>query len=461
MKWLMMQPIIKDHIAYYVPQGFIDGNNAPLILDPIGLEQTAARGVERIAVSLERVVAFNNRGIAYFAQMFQSAQEKYGLKSALYGYSPKLYEQINRFFGDETPVDLFESGRVMALFLGRSERSTRVLLFAQNALQAGLMTVRIKELGYEKCEVAKQRGEFLTRSESGQYDVVVDRSRLAQSGLSPERTTRGNTVIYTVSTNLDEFVENFDGRYHQGSLSVGFSRFVFEASQLRVVTPKGIDFLTTLSVDAAEYGASIVLAGVKKSQIPQNLLDSLNDAGVETVPDFAELMKGKEEAAGGAALRKFKPPAKELVSKVGIFADATVHTLEALSGIKAVRGAVAVAPFAADGRTPLVAAACGFYGDYTGLVVLAFPHGTLRKACRFLMGEDIPGDALPQAAADLSAIIMNRIVKVLHEQKAKIDTTQPRTFGDLASLEQMLHQRRGVMAHIAFEDETFYFFLSR
>lgn len=458
-----MQPVIKDKIAYYQPQGFIDGNNAPLILDPLGLEQAVARGAERVVVSLERVVAFNNRGVAHFAQMFASVREKHGLRSALYGYSPKLFEQINHFFSNQPPVDLYENSRVMALFLGRLNTESRVLVFARDTMQAGLMTVRLKELGYAACEVVKYRGEFLQRIEAKQCDVSVDQTVLARSSGGEDRFVQGNTVVYTVNANFDEYAGAFDRRYHNGSLAVGFSRFVFEASALRLITPKGVDFLTTLAVEAAEWGAMIVLAGLKESQVPARLLESLGDAGVELAPDFAQLMAQREviDTGAGAALRKFKPPTKELITKVGIFVDATVHTLEALCGVRAVRGAVAVAPFTAEAHKPLVCAACGFYGHYTGLMVLAFPHNTLRKACRFLLGDTIEEGQLPQAAADLTAIIMGRIVTVLDEAKTEIATTQPRTFATLPLLEETLRDRRGVMVHIGFGDETFYFFLSR
>lgn len=458
-----MLPVIKDKIAYYIPQGFIDGNNAPLIMDPLGLEQAASRGIERIVVSLERVVAFNNRGIAYFAQMFQTMRDRYGLQSAMYGYSPKLYEQINHFFGAKPPIDLYENARVMALFLGRMDVKTRILLFASEALAAGVMTVRLKELGYQACESVRHRSEFITRSESGGFDVLVDRTQLAQAAQPAGRYTRGNTVVYTAEANFDDYAARFDRRYHRASLAAGFSRFVFESSQLRLITPRGIDFLVMLAVEAAEYGATIVLAGLRENQIPAKLLEPLGDMGIETAPDFAQLMAAgdaKEEAAG-AAMRKLKPPAKELIARVGVFLDATVHTLEALSGTLAARGEATVCSFKEESKEPIVSAVCGFYGQLAGLMVLAFPHGALKRACRFMVAQDEGIESLPQAAGDLTAIIMSRIVARLAEAKIELSTTQPRVFETIEALEGVLRDRRGVKVPIRFGEETFYFFLSR
>lgn len=462
-----MKPVVKNQVALFTPQGFIDGNNAPLVFEQNDVNYALRAGAKALVVSLEKAVMFNKNGYGFLEEAMETMVRKHGVETGFCDYAPRVYDQIMAFCGQSPKVNLYQSSKVMDLFLGTRKREGKVLVWNRNATLKNNLIVRLRAKGYAP-EVVRTDEEYYEKLDKGGYDLVVDRTIVAMEGLTVAHHTKGNAVVYALSGYLDgSLAEHFDIGYHRNSLTVGFKLFVFESSEVKAINTHAVNFLSRLAVEGAEYGAIICIAGLDMTKISANFKESLTDMGVVFEESFDSVFKNeslmREAASGGGGVRKTrKTLTKELIRHLPHFVDAAVGTVEAMTGIKAEKGKVAIEDFAVDLTEELLATSIGFYGDLDGMAILVFPARIAKKTCKLLLGEEeVKDDQVLDALSEFVNIIAGQAKNSLQKRNVSIQITLPRTFADLDAVQEVVEHRKGVQVNMRFDGEPFYLFLTR
>ena len=71
-----MRPIIKNSIAVFHPQGFLDGNNAPFVIGISDRNFVLQKKCDAVLVSLKKVVFFNKNGITMLVDILRDIRDK-------------------------------------------------------------------------------------------------------------------------------------------------------------------------------------------------------------------------------------------------------------------------------------------------------------------------------------------------------------------------------------------------
>ncbi len=111
-----MRATVRDSIAIFNPQGFLDGNCASSFLSIDDIEATIALKVDMVLVSLKKVIFFNRNGLDAFVKMFTKVRAKNRITVGFCDYDKKKYETIIKFYQDEVTFSLFKTQEIAGLF---------------------------------------------------------------------------------------------------------------------------------------------------------------------------------------------------------------------------------------------------------------------------------------------------------------------------------------------------------
>ena len=71
-----MKAVVKNGVAVFSPQGFLDGNTAASFLAPEDIAATMNLKSDMILVSLKKVIFFNHNGLDAFVKLFRNIRKK-------------------------------------------------------------------------------------------------------------------------------------------------------------------------------------------------------------------------------------------------------------------------------------------------------------------------------------------------------------------------------------------------
>ncbi|MCV6606918.1 MAG: chemotaxis protein CheX [Campylobacterales bacterium] len=464
-----MTPQIRNGIAIFSPQGFIDGNNAPLIInneDLKFLNRIKARG---IMISFEKVIFFNKNGINYLTDTLLKIRKSKNVEVGIVCYKNDVYKQLVHFYKGSPEIHLLQSLKVLDLLIdGKKEEEHKVIIYNKDSDQRGSLLMRLKEKGVEGTEIAKTPEEYREKIKLDQYEITIDSTYLTLFSKKVPYYTKDNAVVYGLDGYIDgEIKESFDYEYHNNSLAVGFKVFIFNCTTVNSFNTHAVNFFNRLAVTGAEYGAAICLTGLDYSKVPEVLQEEMKAGGIFFEDSLESALQNEDiiqEDDGATVVKKEqKTISKKLVKEVSIFVDATVETIEVMTGAESHKENVQIGGFNISTDKEFISASVGFFEDLDGMLFLFFPREIARRACLLLLGEKAESitDEL-DALSELINIITGRVKAVLLNQKGiTIKNTLPRTFGKMEKTKSVIADRKGVYVQMAFDGEPFYFFLTR
>jgi CheY-specific phosphatase CheX/anti-anti-sigma regulatory factor len=464
-----MRPVVKNGIGVFSPQGFLDGNSSRSFLDMDDLAATSALKVDMILVSLSRVVFFNKNGLDAFIKLFTKVRQTNHTIVGFCNYDNKKYEAIKTFYKDDINFSLFKTIDIAYLFSSNFKNQNKnVLLHSEDKSQRSAMAIELHDNGHNPI-IAQTFQEFMEKSASpGAYDYVVDSTFLGQMGQKIATRVTGNAIIYSVSSYLDTEISNkFNIQYHNNSLNVGFRLFIFDAYKVISMNVHAMNFFSKLASSAAEYNASICFVGMTFEKTPEVFKETLEDAGILFYPQIDDILKNKEllEELGASSASNVKSKRtlnKKTVSELPKFIRATVSTIEMMTNSKAIKQDAQVIDINIKDKKDMIASSIGYYGDMDGMVVLVFPTQIAKKACELLIGEKTDDtEMILDSLAELVNIVGGKIKTLLSDKKIRVDITLPRTYKDVDSLLEVIHDRKGVQVDLSFNNDKFLFFLTR
>lgn len=133
-----------------------------------------------------------------------------------------------------------------------------------------------------------------------------------------------------------------------------------------------------------------------------------------------------------------------------------------MTNSKAIKEAAEVHSIEVKDKEDKIASSIGYYGDLDGIVILVFPTLIAKKACELLIGEETDDmELILDTLAELVNIIGGKIKSLLSDDNIKVSITLPRTYQDIDSLMEVVHNKKGVQVDLSFDENKFLFFLTR
>jgi len=464
-----MRAIVKEGIGVFTPQGFLDGNSAVSFLTIEDIEATEKLKIDMLLVSLKKVIFFNRNGLDAFVKMFAKIRSKSHITVGFCDYDTKKFEAIMKFYKDDINFSLFKTYEIASLFCPNFKNESKsILLFSDDKSQRSAMAIELHDNGHNPI-ISPTKEDFLQKSENKEaYDIILDNTYLGQMGQKIATRVTGNAIIYTISSFLDANIGNtFNIAYHNNSLNVGFTLFIFDAYKVISMNIHALNFFSRLASSAAEYNATICFAGMSFEKTPQSFKETMEDSGImffEQIDDILHNKKLLKELGGTASANTKNKRAinKLTVTELPNFIDATVLTIEMMTNSKAIKEAAEVHNIDIKNKSDKVASSIGFYGDMDGMVILIFPKEIAKKACELLIGETTDDDELIlDSLSELVNIIGGKVKTLLADKDIHVNITLPRTYNDIDTLLEMTAGRKGVQVDLAFDNDKFLFFLTR
>lgn len=464
-----MKAVLKDGIAIFSPQGFLDGNNSATYLSIEDVEAATKLKADIILVSLKKVVFFNRNGLDIFIKLFSNIRKTNSATVGFCDYDQNKYEAIRRFYKEDTNFSLFKSLEIAYLFSSSyKNQNKKILVYSDDKSQRSAIAIELHDSGHNTT-IAKSLSEYNEKKEQkGAFDYTIDSTFLGQMGQKVATRVSGNAIIYTIASFLDvEISDNFNIEYHKNSLNVGFRLFIFDAYKVISMNIHALNFFSKLSTSAAEYNATICFVGMKFDKTPLSFKENMEDAGIIFYRHMDDILQNKEllkelGASSAANIKNKRVLNKETVIELPKFINAAAVTIEMMTNAKAHKESASVQSLIIEKKEGKIASSIGYYGDMDGMVVLVFPSGIAKKACELLIGEDTNDlDMILDTLAELVNIVGGKIKSLLADEGISVNITLPRTYQDIESLFEVVESRKGVQVELSFNDDKFLFFLTR
>lgn len=461
-----MKAALKDGIATFSPQGFLDGNNANAYLSIEDVEAASNLKADIILVSLKRVVFFNRNGLDIFIKLFSKIRKKNSATVGFCDYDQNKYAAIMRFYKDDINFSLFKTLEIAYLFSSSYKNQNKtILVHSDDKSQRSAIAIELHDNGHSPT-IAKSLEEYNEKKSAFEY--VIDSTFLGQMGQKVATRVSGNAIIYTITSFLDvEISNNFNIEYHNNSLNVGFRLFIFDAYKVISMNVHALNFFSKLSTSAAEYNATICFVGMKFDKTSASFKENMEDAGILFYNHMDDILQNKEllkelGASSAANIKNKRVLNKQNVTELPKFINAAAVTIEMMTNTKAIKESASVQNLIIDKKEGKIASSIGYYGDIDGMVILVFPSAIAKKACELLIGEDTNDiDMILDTLAELVNIVGGKIKSLLADEEISVNITLPRTYQDIESLLEVVENRKGVQVELSFNDDKFLFFLTR
>lgn len=464
-----MRPVVKNSVAVFSPQGFLDAGSAGAILCIEDIEATVNLKVDMILVSLKKVVFFNRNGLDAFIKLFHKIRKTNQATVGFCDYDRKKYVAIKNFYRDDVHFSLFKTLDIAYLFSSSFKNQNKnILIYSSDKSQRTAMAIELHDNGHNPI-IAQSLEEFDEKKDKKElYDYIIDSTFLGQMGQKVATRVTGNAIIYTISSFLDvEITNKFNIEYHNNSLNVGFRLFIFDAYKVLSMNVHALNFFSKLASSAAEYNATICFVGMKFDKTPEAFKETLEDSGILFYEQMDDILHNKEllkelGASSASNVKNRRVLNKENVVELPRFIDATVLTIEMMTNSKAIKESANVHNLTISNKDGKIASSIGYYGDIDGMVVLIFPSGIAKKACELLIGENTDDmEMILDTLAELVNIVGGKIKTLLADEGISVNITLPRTYYDVDSLLEVVENRKGVQVDLSFNGDTFLFFLTR
>ena len=178
-----MRAILKDGIAIFKPQVFLDGNSSEYFVSIDDIEATKKLDATLILVSLSKVIFFNRNGLDTFIKMFQKVSLSNSATLGFCDCNDKKYDAITKFYKNKLTFSLFNSLEVASLFSNNyKEDGKNILLYSEDRSQRTAMAIELHDFGHNPI-IAQSEKEFLEKKKNESlYDVIIEKTFLSQLG---------------------------------------------------------------------------------------------------------------------------------------------------------------------------------------------------------------------------------------------------------------------------------------
>ena len=447
--------------VYYRPQGFLDANNASLIITPNDIKNFENRKIKYISIDFSKVISANINAIRFLNDVFEMLYKK-DIECCFFNVNKSVYNLIlkinNRFF------NIYESEDVEKLFTSDELIDKEIYLCCiDNDENKNLIIYHLVKKGYFPVTVNSE-DEIKNKENS----IIIKNSIISKFSNRVSAIVKNNIVYFYFDGFLDtSLAQKFDIDYFRRSLSIGFRVFVFNMNNVKGLNIHAVSFLSKLGVESAEYGALMAIVGLHAKNIQPKILTDLEVVGFLFFADEEDLMKSEalEEAKKNMDViyKKQKKITKELVNLLPYFVNSTIDTVQLMTGIEAKKEKPELTKMELDlNNNNYIASSLGFYGDIDGMVILIFSEKLTKNISQILLGEEAKTkEELTDIVAEFANIIVGNTKTEFAKHDVEIHMTLPKVFDDLDNLKSLAAEKKAIEVKFYFDNEEFYFYLTR
>ena len=449
------------------PQGFLDGNNINLIITVADMKLFEQKKIKSVEVIFTNVLSINLNAARFLNDVFEHFY-KNDIECFIVNANKNIRDIFLRL--NDRFFNIIESEEVAEIFCQESDGSFEkpIYLYSDDVENKNMILYYLIKKGYSPI-VLNSRKELEEKKELSPDAIFIEKSVVSKISNRVVSFTKDNMVFFYLDGFLDaEFTKNFDIEYFRRSLIIGFRVFVFDCEYVKSLNIHAVRYLAKLAVESAEYGALLCVVGLNTKEINKNLLVDMEDAGYlffKNIKEFNQSEEVKEALEYVASVRQKnkKVITKEAVNLLPYFVNATIESVELMTGIQAKKEKPAITELKFNYKeNNYIASSVGFYGDLDGVLVLVFSENLTKKVAKILLGEDIDNkEELNDVVGEFANIIVGNVKANISKQSKRIDLTLPRVFGDIENLLNLVKEKKGAEVKFYFEDEEFYFFLTR
>jgi len=451
------------------PQGFLDGNNVTLTITPSDMNSFKQKKIKSVEVVFSNVISINLNAARFLNDVFEHFYKEdieCFIVNANKNIANIFLKLSDRFF------NLIENEKVAQVFCqdNDEEFSKPIYIFTEDIENKNMILYYLIKKGYLPIvlnsleDMQKKKGENLDA-------IFIEKSVVSKISNRVLSFTKDSMVFFYLDGFLDaEFTKNFDIEYFRRSLIIGFRVFVFDCEHVKSLNIHAVRYLSKLAVESAEFGALLCVIGLDTKEINKNMLIDMEDAGYmffDKISDFNNSQEVKEtiESVVVSNSKKKRTITKDIINLLPHFVNATIESIELMTGIKAKKEKPNLKELSFDYKENIyIASSIGFYGDLDGVLILVFSENLTKKVSKILLGDDVSLDdkeLLNDVVGEFANIIVGNVKSNLSKQSTKIDLTLPKVFSDIENLLDLVKEKKGVEVKFYFEEEEFYFFLTR
>ena len=458
--------VFKKGAVLLKPQGFLDGNNVNLIITPADMKLFAQKKIKSVEVVFTNVISINLNAARFLNDVFEHFYKEdiecfiVNPNKNVMGVFLKLKD---RFF------NIIESEKVAEVFCQENENfETPIYIYSDSVENKNMILYYLIKKGYSPI-VLNTKEEFETKKKENPDAIFIEKTVVSKISNRVVSFTKDNMVFFYLDGFLDaDFTRNFDIEYFRRSLLIGFKVFVFDCEHVKSLNIHAVRYLAKLAVESAEFGALLCIVGLKTKEINEDLLIDMEDAGYLFFKDTAEFNESNEvkEAVESSVVNTQKNKrtiTKQTINLLPYFVNATIESVELMTGITAKKEKPGIKELTFDYKNNnYIASNVGFYGDLDGMLILVFSENLTKRVSKILLGEEIEDKAMLQdVVGEFANIIVGNVKANISKQSLRIDLTLPRVFNEIENLLDLVKEKKGVEVKFYFEEEEFYFFLTR
>jgi len=459
----------KKNSVIIKPQGFLDGNNVNLVITPSDIKNFKQKKIKSLEVIFSNVVSINLNAARFLNDIFE-ALYKEEIECFIVNASKRIADiflKLNdRFF------NLIENEDVADVFCQENdgEFEKPIYLYNEDIENKNMILYYLIKKGYTPI-VLNSKNEIDKKREENPDGIFIEKSVVSKISNRVVSFTKDSMVFFYLDGFLDaDFTKNFDIEYFRRSLVIGFRVFVFDCEHVKSLNIHAVRYLSKLAVESAEFGALLCVIGLQTKEINENMLIDMEDAGYlffENIEQFNESEEIKEvlESAIASNSKKKRHITKDTINLLPHFVNATIESIELMTGIESKKEKPNLKELNFDyEQNNYIASSIGFYGDLDGVLILVFSENLTKRVSKILLGDEVNLDdkeLLNDVVGEFANIIVGNVKSNLSKQSTRIDLTLPKIFSDIENLLNLVKEKKGVEVKFYFEDEEFYFFLTR
>lgn len=455
----ILKNVIGNKIIYK-PQGFLDSNYVGEMITPLDINMMEKKNTKCVAVDFSKIISANMNAIRFLNDIFESLYKK-DINCAIFNANNNIYTILNNL--ENCYFNYFENEEIMKIFCYEDFiPQNDVYLLVDDEQNKNMLIFNLVKKGITPYVVNSE--EDIGNSDA----IVIKKSFISKISDRVMAVMKNDIIYFYFNGFLDANVlKKFDIEYFRRNLLIGFKAFVFDMNNVKGMNVHAVRFLSKLGVEAAEYGAMISIIGLSKKNIQPSLIKDLEAVGFIFFKDEDEFLNSKELKevlkSSSAIYKKSRKITKDFVKILPFFVNATIYTIEMLTGVKSKKEKPNLKEVNVDtSREDLIASSIGFYGDLDGVLILIFSENLSKNISKILIGEEFKTkEELVDMIGEFANIIVGNVKLELEKHDIDINLTLPKVFENLKELKNIVINKQGIEVKFYFNDEEFYFYLTR
>ncbi len=439
------------------PQGFLDANMASELITPLDIEKIRKRDIKYLSIDFSKIISANMNAIRFLNDIVENLFKKENVESCIFSPNKNVYQIVSKL--DNLYFNIFENEHIEKIFFDDDyfEKKPIYICCIQDEQNKNMLIYYLLKKGYTPKII----------SDEAKDGVIIKNSLILKVSNKVGAIVKNSIVYFFFDGFLDANLANmFDIEYFRRNLLIGFKVFIFDMNAVKGLNIHAVRFLKTLGVEAAEYGALLVIIGLDKKSVQPQLIEDLVDMGYIFFANEEEFFKSKEyeEAINSSEIiyKKSKKITKDFVRLLPYFVNSTISTVELMTGVEAKKDTPKITDVSIDTTKNYVASSIGFYGDMDGMMILILSENLTKRISKILLGEEYKTkEELNDLVSEFANIIVGTVKREIQKHDLKINITLPKVFDEIENLKNIVVNRKGVEVKFYFEDEEFYFYLVR